>query len=133
MGYDPQARGGGPAQRARGWATATGWTYNPGQNKYILCGVQVSPWGQHRNAMLAAVLRVLLSYSWWAASPELRLEFAKDTIEMGRPNQAGHEVLAEWRPSAQKVVFKNLELATLLSQQEVDELDERLIEQGEDE
>ena len=62
----------------------------------------------------------------------MRLEFAEGTVETG-PKQAGFKILAEWKPRQQRVVFRKSTLGQLLPPEEVQDLDQRLIEQGEDE
>ena len=76
-------------------------------------------------------MRVLRCAQWPGAAPELRMEFAEGTIETG-PKHAGFQVLAEWRPRQQRVCFRKQALLQILPEIEVAELEQRLLEQGED-
>ena len=116
--------------RAQG-ATASGWTSNPAITKDLWCGVQVSPGRAHRNAMLAAAQRVLRTAQWIGDIPQIRLEWAEGTLECG-PKNAGYKILAEWKPRLQRVCFRRNELAALLAPTELEDLDARLQEQGEE-
>ena len=116
--------------QAKGVAAA-GWKKDPALAKDIWCGVQISPARQHRNANLAAAMRVLRCAQWPGAAPELRMEFAEGTIEMG-PKQSGFQVLAEWRARQQRVCFRKQALLHILPQVEVADLGQRLLLQGEE-
>ena len=59
------------------------------------------------------------------------MEWAEGTLECG-PKNAGYKILAEWKPRLQRVCFRRTELASLLAPTELEDLDARLQEQGEE-
>ena len=76
-------------------------------------------------------MRVLRCAALPQTAPEMRIEFAEGTIETG-PKHAGFQVLAEWRPRQQRVCFRKQALLQILPETEVADLEQRLLEQGEE-